>query len=683
MWKLTRARLPGLLAATALAAGVTACDDDNKGAVTDAATGLDAATGNLDASRADAARDSGAAADAARDSGAAADAAAGDAAVNLDAGGDAGAVTDGGLFGDGAVPTDAGGGPNGQAARAFRQAFERQMAVNALMTDPNIQNNPNGIRAAATAAVPIAQTVLNDLQNAPTTGLNGVQADVQQAINDATQQLALLQRMAQANDPSLTLDLMETQAHGSVVVQNVNKALAGVGAGPSAEGAGPKLNAAALRVPAGYTADIVANDLDFASAVAVDENGTVFVGEAGYSYGDVRSDARVVRINATGQPEVVANGFNAPLTGLAVRAGQLYVSHAGVISRIDLANGQRTDLVSGLPSYGDHFNESIAVGPDGLIYFTQGTVTNTGITGLYEYAMGWLPRNPAGHDIACRDLTLAGVNFTTGNPLTTDISDTAVTGPFLPFGTPGNAGQVIRGQLPCSGAILRVRPDGSGLEMYADGLRNPFSLAFAADGRLLAVDEGPDGNGTRPVVAPDSLYQITQGGWYGYPDWYGGVPVTDASLQMPGTQTTPRVLMNTPPLATGLLTQFSSHATPAGMAVTPNGGFDTAGVAFIAQFGDLTPVTAGGVTQLRGQQVIRVQVGTVGGTGANASTTAAFLSSTQQADGRPLLRPTGMAFSPAGDTLYITHFGRVLTVPGGVTPTPASGALIRIRRAAQ
>jgi glucose/arabinose dehydrogenase len=56
--------------------------------------------------------------------------------------------------------------------------------------------------------------------------------------------------------------------------------------------------------------------------------------------------------------------------------------------------------------------------------------------------------------------------------------------------------------------------DGSDLELVAWGLRNSYGLGFLLDGRLLAIDQGPDDRGSRPVGnAPDLLYEIHEGSW--------------------------------------------------------------------------------------------------------------------------------------------------------------------------
>jgi glucose/arabinose dehydrogenase len=72
---------------------------------------------------------------------------------------------------------------------------------------------------------------------------------------------------------------------------------------------------------------------------------------------------------------------------------------------------------------------------------------------------------------------------------------------------------------PRNATIVRFAPDGSGLEVFARGLRNPYGIAFnAADGTLWATDNGRDDLGTD---VPDELNLIQPGKEYGYPDCYG------------------------------------------------------------------------------------------------------------------------------------------------------------------
>ena len=78
---------------------------------------------------------------------------------------------------------------------------------------------------------------------------------------------------------------------------------------------------------------------------------------------------------------------------------------------------------------------------------------------------------------------------------------------------------------PLSGSILRFKPDGSDLSVYATGFRNPYDVAFNAAGDLFATDNGRDKLGDD--IPPEELNHIRAGLDYGWPDcWEGN---TDAA----------------------------------------------------------------------------------------------------------------------------------------------------------
>ena len=76
---------------------------------------------------------------------------------------------------------------------------------------------------------------------------------------------------------------------------------------------------------------------------------------------------------------------------------------------------------------------------------------------------------------------------------------------------------------PLAARILVIDLDGSNLETYATGLRNPYGLAFLPDGRLFATDNGPDQlDETLLYVPAEELNLIVEGGDYGFPDYPPG-----------------------------------------------------------------------------------------------------------------------------------------------------------------
>ena len=195
------------------------------------------------------------------------------------------------------------------------------------------------------------------------------------ALQEQQSAVQLSQEILNGPDDKVVLRHQELVTHGSVELGLLNLALSMLGAGPSAPGSVPLLEASALEAPNDYLVEIVANGLTFPAAVAIAPDGAIYVAEAGYAYGNVTAPARVLRVGADGTTQVAFNqGFTGPIAGLAVHDGQLFVSHRGTISRVDLATGAKTDIITDLPSGGEHFNENIAVGPDNKV-ITQAVVT--------------------------------------------------------------------------------------------------------------------------------------------------------------------------------------------------------------------------------------------------------------------------------------------------------------------
>lgn len=78
---------------------------------------------------------------------------------------------------------------------------------------------------------------------------------------------------------------------------------------------------------------------------------------------------------------------------------------------------------------------------------------------------------------------------------------------------------------PLAGAVLTANNDGSGLRVYAPGLRNSYDLAFDSKGTLIATDNQPDVLDTDLTwEPPEELNIIREGENYGYPDVFGFPP---------------------------------------------------------------------------------------------------------------------------------------------------------------
>jgi glucose/arabinose dehydrogenase len=439
-----------------------------------------------------------------------------------------------------------------------------------------------------------------------------------------------------------------------------------------------------VALPPGYEIEAVATGLTFPTGVTFDASGRTYVVESGYSYGEVWTTPRLLEIRPGAEPRVVGTGGrNGPWTGVVFHQGAFYVAEGGVLEggrilRIG-PDGGITPVISGLPSFGDHHTNGPALGPDGRIYFAQGTATNSAVVGEDNAAFGWLPRRPEFHDVPCADVTLRGQNFTSRNPLSEASRDRAVTGALSPFGVATRPGQVIPGRVPCNGAIMRVPPEGGEPELVAWGFRNPFGLAFAPDGRLFVTDNSYDDRGSRPVWgAGDLLHVVTPGTWYGWPDFHGHLPVEHSRYRPPGKPPPGFVLAehpNPPPRPVAVL---GVHSSSNGFDFSRNQAFGHVGQAFIAQLGDMAP-NVGKVMRPVGFKVIRVDVDTgfVEDFAVNRGRTqgpASWL------DGGGLERPVAARFDPHGSALYVVDFG-VMTMTGrGPAPRPETGVLWRITR---
>lgn len=443
------------------------------------------------------------------------------------------------------------------------------------------------------------------------------------------------------------------------------------------------LRPADIAVPGGYRVEVVASGLNFPTAVAFDEAGRPYVLEAGYSYGEVFTVPRLLRVEADGRRTEIARGERPPWNGLDYANGTFYVGEGGEIGggrivRITL-DGKATPLVENLPSLGDHHTNRPVVGRDGYVYFGQGTATNSGIVGTDNADYGWLKRFPTFHDVPCADVTLAGRNYQTGNPLT-PAADSAVTGAYLPFGTPSRPGQVVRGQLPCGGAVLRVPQQGGPLELVAWGLRNPFGLAFSPDGSLYVTENGYDERGSRPVFgAGDPLWKVTPGMWYGWPDYHAGRPLNDADhFTAPGKPPPGQLLAQPPGIPPRPAALLGVHSSSNGLDFARNPAFGYAGEAFIAQFGDLAP-SVGKVLGPVGYRVVRVDVGS-GRVTDFAVNRGAQNGPASKIGGGGFERPVDVRFNPAGDALYVVDFGVMTTTERGQFPQRQTGVLWRITR---
>lgn len=254
---------------------------------------------------------------------------------------------------------------------------------------------------------------------------------------------------------------------------------------------------------AGFATELKVNHPDFSVSLlaeapqivtpigaAVDSKDRLFVVEShthhpGPGYPGPKSDRiKIFDTSGKAEPKIFSEGFAAAMNLAFSPDGGLYVICAGEMWRLmDLDRDdnpeQRTKIVELITT--DRYAHSrllgVTFGPDGFLYFSRGN------TGGHKY-------------------TIRGRDGST------------VSG----YGDGGN--------------IVRCRPDGTKLELFATGFWNLFDLKHDSAGRLLAVDNDPDARG------PNRLLHIVQHGDYGYKSLYGGAgnhPFQGWDGDVPGT----------------------------------------------------------------------------------------------------------------------------------------------------
>lgn len=279
------------------------------------------------------------------------------------------------------------------------------------------------------------------------------------------------------------------------------------------------LNPSDIYIMPGYQIEVNVYGLDSPNSLLFNDKGEMIVSESGMMSGN----PRILRI-ISGSVEVIAEKFTIPITGIGYHNGVIYVSHRGNISRI-LSDGTIQNIIMGLPSNGDHHTSPVDIGPDRKLYFGQGTVTNSGVVGNDNK---WLTESPLLCDYVGDYIMLNGQNFTTNNILTDlQTGENTMTGAFSPYGSMNQPYEVRKGYIKASGSILRANLDGTNIEQFAWGFRNPNNLRFDNSGRMFVSNNGSKNIGSRPIAnAPDEFYYVLPNLWYGWPDYCGGEPVT-------------------------------------------------------------------------------------------------------------------------------------------------------------
>ena len=488
----------------------------------------------------------------------------------------------------------------------------------------------------------------------------------------------------------------------------------GPGAGLStlevlAQPAGKPFTPADIQAPPGYEVTAFATGLSYVTDITFSDQGEIFVAETGdHTYGtepEKSPKPRILQLMPDGSQRVVYDtavsletlksakfnepipeeGLIGPVNGVTWRDGLLYVAHRTRVSTLDPSTGDFRTIVDGLPSWGFFHNNKVVFGPDGKMYFFLSTQGNAGPIDEHWMKVINIYNKRDAREIPCEDVTLAGENLPVPveDPSTPGVSDMVMTGAYVPLGTTTEQGQVIRGQLECNGAMYRANPDGSGLEVFAWGLRSNFGYRFAPDGRLITTQ-----NSCNPIPPRDlhdvweSIYEVRQGEWYGWPDYCSGIPVTAERFAGPAaaehtfilSEETRRRLLKGREQPPQPLVRLEANSAAEGFVFgRPEFGVG-ANELLVAEFGTVVVEKR---DTLPGFRVVRVDLGQTGQVTdflVNKSGQPAYATG-----GGGLERPIQLEWGPDG-ALYVVDFGRIKITPTGMEAEPKTGAIWKVTR---
>lgn len=487
--------------------------------------------------------------------------------------------------------------------------------------------------------------------------------------------------------------------------------------------------AADIDVPDDYKVEATVTDLSYPVDITFSDKGEMYIAEAGgHTYGtkpEKAPDARIIKLMPDGSKVVIYDkvvsleiirkfessndmpeGLIPPVTGVEWHEGKLYVSHRTRYSVLDPETGEFKTIVNGLPSWGEFLNAKPKFGPDGKMYFFLSTQGNSGVIEKHWVKVIDVFNKYAAHEIPGQDVVLTGQNYKVPLKNLYDkepAKETKLTGVYVPLGTKTEMGQVIKGEKICNGAFFRVNPDGSGLERICWGLRSSFGYDFSPDGKLYATMNSANPMPPRGILFDyESVYEIKEGEWYGWPDFYSGIPITDERFEVKDevrkfalTEETHRKLLKGKKEPVQPVARLTVHSAAEGMVF----GREDFGVSknniLVAEMGTIVPMfkdTAWPIDKKMikknwtegkpegvelpypGFQVEMVNVETGEAKPFIANKTGKPASATK---GGGLERPLQLAWGPEGD-LYIVDFGRIDFTQKGMTAYANTGVIWKV-----
>ncbi len=452
-----------------------------------------------------------------------------------------------------------------------------------------------------------------------------------------------------------------------------------------------------LEVADGYKVEKVVGGLTYPTSLTWDNQGNMYVAEAGGALGPEQlAPSRILKVangTATELVNLTGKGVHAALVGMVWFNGAFYITHraddlSGAVSRVTM-NGQVTKIFDGiLDSKAEHQINDIKVGPDGKLYVTVGPAGNAGVMDMSVAA--FVKLSPDVHTTPCKDIVLLGRNFKSADFRSNNPTDSVMTGAYVPFGTATSVGQIIPGAKKCGGSILKFDPNNAKetIAMHAWGFRNLLGIGWDKNGKMYATENGYDIRGSRPVKDEyDVSLRINEGMWYGVPDYSAGrEPLTNAKFEVPDALQAEVYVGKTslgknlgfvidhaasgltPPTPAVVLSRHEVNSSPCLFDIAPDSWGPLAGQLFIAEWGDLAPPTnpLRGNVPAKGYRVVKVNPNT-GALTPFVSNSGGIPASSQGKTGQGLERPFDVKFGPDG-AMYIVDYGVVKIDMSKTTP---------------
>lgn len=318
----------------------------------------------------------------------------------------------------------------------------------------------------------------------------------------------------------------------------------------------------AIEVPPGYEVQVVAQGLSYPTDITFGANGEIYVSETGgHTYGTKPEEAppaRILQVLPGGQTRVVydrtvpvdvlrevefgervpAEGIVPPLLGITFnpRNGLLYVASRQRYATLDPQTGEWRTIIDGLPSWGEFFNSKPVFDREGRMWFALSSQGNSGTIETHFIKLVDIFRKPNAREVPCEDVTVTGADYwiKEGIPSWLSDADSMRAEVYAPLGVNTEPGQTLEGQFWCNGAIYRTAADGSNPERVASGFRSVFDLGFSPAGRLIVTQNSGNVMTPRPIYDDwEPIYEVREGLWYGWPDYYSGLPITDERFRRP------------------------------------------------------------------------------------------------------------------------------------------------------